>query len=137
MAGETTDDSHGMFRDWMRLCYSRDYENLIQWSDQFGRLSKVGQKSLFQYGLEILRNSLTFNYGQENLVRLEADEKEFVEKFQTVMNPGLIEGLSQQLETACYHLERNANSKILFMDLSLSISKLFQSRHAPENRNPQ
>lgn len=125
IASETPDDTHGMFRDWMRLCYSRDFENLTQWADRFGGLSKVGQKGLLQYGLEILRNSLIFNYEQENLIRLESEEREFVEKFHKVMSPQRIEHLSQGLEKACYHLERNANSKILFLDLSLSISRLF------------
>ncbi len=125
VATETPDDSHVMFRDWMRLCYSRDFEKLAQWAEQFSRLTKVGQKGLFQYGLEILRNSLIFNYEQETLVRLESEEKEFVEKFQAVMSTHRIEQLSGWLEDGCYHLERNANSKILVLDMSLTISRLF------------
>jgi DNA polymerase III subunit delta' len=37
-----------------------------------------------------------------------------------------IEHISRQLNEAYYHIERNANAKILFLDLSLNISSLMK-----------
>ena len=36
VATSTEDDSHKMFREWMRLCYARDFSKLVDWSEKFG-----------------------------------------------------------------------------------------------------
>ena len=124
---QVEDDSHRLFRDWMRLCYIKDYTEMVEWSDAFQKLNKLGQKSMFQYGLNIMREVLMLFFSKEKLSRMQGEELDFIENFGKVMNPEKVEFVTRQLNQAFYHLERNANPKILFLDLSLSIAKILRS----------
>ena len=119
------DDSHKMFRDWMRLCYTGNFTELVKQSEEFSRLKKISQKKLLQYGLSILRETLLSIYQIHDLIRFQGEERAFVENFGKVMKAKLVEQISKELNEAIYHLERNANAKIMYLDLSLTIASLF------------
>jgi DNA polymerase-3 subunit delta' len=112
-------DHHEWFREWMRQCFRADVTQLVDQTEKFAKLSKESQKNLFQYGLTMFREALVWQQGAESLVRLEGDELEFIKGFAKVVKPGNSEVLYKHFNDACYHLERNANAKILFMDVSL------------------
>jgi DNA polymerase-3 subunit delta' len=125
---EVEEDHHVFFRDWMRICYKRNnLADLVEWGEVFHKMGREVQKSLLQYGLNMLRETLVFNYGGNELVRLQNDDLKFVEGFSKVMGESKIEGISKEINDAYYHIERNANSKIVFLDLSLTISGIFKS----------
>jgi DNA polymerase-3 subunit delta' len=119
---EVDEGNEDMFRTWMRLCYSRDFGAMVQWSEDFTKMGREGQKNFFQYGLNMLRETLILRYGGEDLLRLQDEEKKFIENFSKVLDQEKIEYISKEISSAHYHIERNANPKIIFLDLSLSIS---------------
>ena len=123
LANEIEDDSHQLFRDWMRLCYVRDYSKMVAWSDVFHKQNRMQQKSIFQYGLNILREVLVTSFADAGLSRLSGEEKDFVQNFAKVMDSNKIDVISDLLNQAHYHIERNANQKITFLDLSLQVAK--------------
>ena len=47
--------------------------------------------------------------------------------FSALMTERNVEGLRAELETAHHHLERNANPKVLFMDLSYRLMGLLRA----------
>lgn len=127
LLSDVEDDSHEVFRDWMRLCYVKDYSNLVAWTDKFQKLNKIEQKSVFQYGMNIMREVLVGFYDNDRLLRLQGAEKEFVDNFSKVMDAEKVDLITQHLNQATYHLERNANVKILFLDLSLAIARIIRN----------
>jgi DNA polymerase-3 subunit delta' len=64
-----------------------------------------------------------FNFGSPNLLRHTGDEKEFIVKFSRFVNQRNYEKLLEEFNSAFYHVERNANPKILFMDLILKTNE--------------
>jgi DNA polymerase-3 subunit delta' len=122
---ETEDDSHDFFREWMRLCWSGNLGGIVKKADEYHALRKISQKNIFQYGLNILRESLAQNYLETDIQRLFGKEQEFLDNFAKVLGFEVITKLSNEFNSAAYHLERNANTKILFTDTSLLISKIF------------
>ncbi|MTI30916.1 ATP-binding protein [Xanthovirga aplysinae] len=119
-------DNQQMFRDWMRLCYSFDLTQLSQWTERFHKLSKAAQQTFLQYGLSLLRDTLLSHY-EKGLIRQEGEELKFITNFAKVVSPDRLEKMVNKLSEACYHLERNANPKILFLDLSLQIAKTIKN----------
>ncbi len=126
---EVEDDSHIMFRDWMRLCFMGNFPELVSWSDKFRKMSKVEQQTLFHYGLSILREALITKSNEMSLSRLMGEELEFIKKFIKVLDMDTIQKITQELNEAYYHIERNAHSKILFLDVSLRIVEIFKKTH--------
>ncbi|WP_186756066.1 DNA polymerase III subunit [Echinicola salinicaeni] len=129
LADQVVDENTAKFRDWMRLCFTLDINNILSWSDNFQTLDKEGQKALFLTGLNILRESLLKRSQLEDLMRTAPNDREFIENFSLkALTENKILSIYQLLNTAHYHLERNANAKILFADLSFSMAKVLRKK---------
>lgn len=129
LLSEIENDSHDLFRNWMRLCYSKRYEELVKWTDSYAAMNKVAQKSLIQYGLNMLREMLLVQNDIQELRRISYEEEsEFVTKFaNTLTDESKIERIFSLFSTFLYHLERNINVKIAMLDTSLKINSIIRS----------
>ena len=58
---------------------------------------------------------------------------EFISKFSQVLNLSKAEAIAKELEKAQYHIERNANPKILFLDVSLTLVKILKFNSFRQN----
>jgi DNA polymerase-3 subunit delta' len=126
LAREVEDDSHRMFRDWMRLCYVGDLIELTNWTEKFNMMNNVAKQTLFQYGLSMMREALIASNNELKLSRLMGEELEFIKRFSQFLTLESIEQISDVLNEAYYHIERNAHAKILFLSVSLKIYEIFQ-----------
>jgi DNA polymerase III subunit delta' len=109
------------FVQWMRICYKRSVPDTIIWVEQIAKSGRETQKSFLKFCLQMFRNSIVGHYTQGQTVVMTNDQKAFLEKFSPYINHNNIVLLSKAIDDAHYHIERNANPKILFMDLSLKI----------------
>ncbi len=111
------------FRNFMLISLKFDAIKAVSWIDENSKIGREKQKQFLQYGLEIFRDCLMFNFGSPNLLRHTGDEKEFIVKFSRFVNQRNYEKLLEEFNSAFYHVERNANPKILFMDLILKTNE--------------
>ena len=123
---QVEDDSHALFRDWMRLCYTWDFTKLVAWAEDYQKLSKTGQRTVLQYGINLLREALISGVGADELIRLFGDEVEFVKNFGKVLSPDKISGMYEVLNQMLYYLERNASPKIQMLNLSLDLARILR-----------
>ena len=114
------------FAIWMRAVYKPDFASLVKIADEFDAFPKEYQKGMMEYGLNIFRDLLLWKNGAESLVRLEGEELTFVQNFSKVVKLGAIELIVNELSQTHYYLERNGRAKILHLDLSLTIARLFK-----------
>lgn len=112
------------FQSFMRLAFSFDFPKVLAWVDENAVLGREKQKRFFQYGLEVFRDCLMYNYGNRDLVRLNGAERNFLEKFAPFVNQKNYEKLIEEFNSNYYYIERNANPKILFMDLIIKCNAL-------------
>jgi len=127
------EDNHDMFRDWMRLCFQlyRSPSNLTElnrWTEAFGTLGREGQKNMLLYGINIMRETLVFKHSGNALIRLQEADLKFVENFSKQLSDEGIETISNALNDTFYHIERNANAKISFMNVSFQIASVFNKK---------
>lgn len=122
---QTDDDQSDVFGEWMRECWQMKFKELIDKSNAFHRNSKVAQKSTLAYFLNMLRDALIAQYSP-GLLRVRDEEKDFILNFSKAMNSDKLEFMIKEINSGLYHLERNANAKILFLDISLKISSIIR-----------
>lgn len=127
MAEKSEEELFVLFRDWMRACYGLKIHEAAEFAEHFARMGRERQKGLMRYGLHLVRMSLLQAAGASGLVRAAGQEKEFIHRFATMLSEPRAEGLRHELETAHQHLERNANPKVLFMDLSYSVHRTLRA----------
>ncbi len=117
-------DHHEIFVQWMRLCYDgRRTDDLVRMAEEFHRSSKIEQKTLFQYGLNIMRECMITLHAPE-LSRSGEEEKSFLAKFSRLLTINQVEEISEKYNEAIFHLERNGSPKMTFLDTSLQIVKI-------------
>ncbi|MCK5344883.1 MAG: DNA polymerase III subunit delta, partial [Candidatus Heimdallarchaeota archaeon] len=100
LSREVEDDSHKMFRDWMRTCYKGDLTGMVHWSDRFNDLNKAGQQTLFSYGLSIMRESLISMSGETGLLRILGEELDFSKNLVKVLDTEKISLITDALNSA-------------------------------------
>lgn len=121
---ETEVDLVEHFQNFMRYAFNYDFPKIQLWVETNASLGREFHKRFFQYGLSMFRDCLMFNYGSKELVKLNEAELQFLKKFAPFVNSGNYEKLIEEFNAGYYHIDRNANPKILFTDLFGSCNQL-------------
>jgi DNA polymerase III subunit delta' len=116
------------FKQWMRFCFTFDFQSLVKMADEFQSGGKEFQKALLNSGRKVMRDTLIHQYAIDELERIPETEKGFVANFSKVFSTEKIAEVVPKIEEANYHIERNANPKILFLDLSIAIAQIARSK---------
>lgn len=127
MANKNEAELFVFFRDWLRACFRREVVVTVEFGEAFQKMGREKQKSLMRYGLYLIRQCVLQWQGVPELVRVEGQEQEFVNNFSKLLNATNAEGIRREMEAAHYHVERNANPKILFSDLSFKLMGLLRA----------
>lgn len=98
--------------------------NLQNLSEEFQKLGRENQKAFFQYTIWVLREMTLVAQGIET-EKLSESEKIFAVKVAKLLTGDRSLKLFQLFENAIYHIERNANPKILIYDVSFALSRVF------------
>lgn len=115
-----------LFVSLMRAAYAIDAIQLMDVAENLAAQDKENQKNFLLYGLHIFRESLMRNYLGKESENLRIEENNFLKKFARFINNQNISLLSNEFNDAYYHLERNANPKILFTDLVIRLTKMIK-----------
>jgi DNA polymerase III subunit delta' len=118
------DDNSSRFIEWMRACFKKSYGTLVNLSENYHALDKLSQKSLMNYSMNALRETLLAISGAHTINRLQGEELKFVQDFSKVMSVEKIDKSFVLMNEASYHLERNGSPKMIFLDLSLKLAKI-------------
>ncbi|MCF8228348.1 MAG: DNA polymerase III subunit delta [Bacteroidales bacterium] len=122
--GEEEKDSFEEFRNWMRLCYAFKIVEINAFVSSIAKIGREKQKLFLQRAAGTLRKSILINYKLKELARIDDMEKDFMQKFHPFMNPQNGHEIGKEINDAIFHIERNANPSLVFMDLSLKLSAL-------------
>lgn len=105
--------------------------DLISWSEEIAKTGRETQKQFFHFCLDFFRQALLYNYQATDLVFLESKSDNFkLENFAPFVHGNNIMDISDELQNAIYHIERNGNSKIIITDLSIKLTRLLHKKSA-------
>ncbi|WP_190810417.1 ATP-binding protein [Flagellimonas sp. S3867] len=124
------------FVQWVRSAFKAKgnkgaIQELILWSDEVAKTGREVQKQFLNYCLRAMRQALLLNYQATELVYLKIHMEKFdLAKFAPFVHENNIEQIVEELEKAIFHVERNGNSKIIFTDLSIKLTRLLHTKAA-------
>ena len=103
--------------------------DLISWSEEIAKTGRETQKKFLAFALNYFRQAMLMNFGAEELVYMEPRSENFkLEKFAPFVHEANIMDISNELQDAIYHIERNGNSKIILTDLSIKLTRLLHKK---------
>ncbi|OFZ63320.1 MAG: hypothetical protein A3D92_04605 [Bacteroidetes bacterium RIFCSPHIGHO2_02_FULL_44_7] len=125
VASESADQAvfHEQFVQLMRVCYKKNVLDMMSWAEQISGASKEQQKQFLRYGLHMLRQSMLRNYTEDQLTRVSASEDSFLQNFARFITGNNILDFNQLFNNSVYHIDRNANSKILFTNFCFQVMR--------------
>ncbi|MFC4211873.1 ATP-binding protein [Pedobacter lithocola] len=132
LAADNQNDSSGIFTSWLRNGFSNKVPELIDFTEVAAKWGRENQKNFLKYGINYLRECCLIISGAEAMVKLPPLTLETAKKLSThVLTLPMAEAIIAELEKAHYHIERNANPKILFLDVSLQLVKIIKFKTLP------
>ena len=110
-----------MYKNLMRLAYQRKIKDLRKWSEQMAAMGREKQRRWLTYFLRMTRESFVYNFKEQDLNYMTADEEDFAQNFARFINENNILPISDLANLAIRDIGQNANAKIVFFDFALQI----------------
>lgn len=136
--GIADNDFASLFADWLRACYL-GRENMVHWVEYFNsgkhpldeskKPLSIGRKEqilFLQYALFFIRELTMLKINPQSEGRLSPSEQKTATGLLKLLSIGQLDKLMQLFDDSIYYVERNASGKILFMDASLQIHRMFK-----------
>ncbi len=133
LVASTPNENADKFSEWLRMGYGNRVLDLAAFVEQIAGWGRENQKNFLKYGISFLRECSLLLSGADQLVKLPATALETAKKLSThVLDLNMADAIIAELEKAHYHIERNANPKILFLDVSLQLVKIIKFKTFPK-----
>lgn len=133
-----SDTEDALFEEWFILWVRSAFKakgnksaihDLLTWSEDISKTGRETQKQFLQFCLTFFRQALLLNYNASDLVYIEPKNDTFqLEKFAPFVHENNILEISDELQNAMYHIERNGNAKIILTDLSIKLTRLLHKK---------
>ena len=127
MVDQVADEFTRLVRDWFRACYSVNVNDMLDFVDKFSSKDKEAQKSLLHSGINVIREVMLDKSQLAELMRSIESDREFIHNLGVhVLDEEKLMAIYQALNESHYHLERNANVRIVFADLSFRLARIMR-----------
>ena len=120
---EEQDENRRHFIQLMRVCYKKNVLEMMDWSEGISAMSREQQKIFLKYALHMFRQSMLRNYTEDHLTRVSEEEDKFLFNFARFITGNNVFDFMKTFNEAHYHIERNANPKILFTQLCFNVMR--------------
>jgi DNA polymerase-3 subunit delta' len=133
LVANTHNENSEKFAEWLRMGYGNKVLELTAFVEQIASWGRENQKNFLKYGISFLRECSLLISGADELVKLPPLALQTASKLSAhVLDLNMADAIISELEKAHYHVERNANPKILFLDVSLQLVKIIKFKTFPQ-----
>lgn len=124
------------FITWVRSAFKAKGDasvisQLVEWSENIAGSGRETQKQFLHFCLQFFRQALLQNYAVSDLVFIQPKAEGFkFDRFSKFIHSGNILDITQEINEAIYHIERNGNAKIIFLDISIKLTRLLHKKES-------
>jgi DNA polymerase-3 subunit delta' len=126
ITSDETEYNFSRFVSLMRLAYSRKIAEALKWAEDISKAGRERQKSFLYNCLIYTRENLVYNFKYKSILYMTREEEAFATNFAKFINTDNASAMTKIFNDAYYHIERNANSKIIFTDLAFEVMKVIK-----------
>ena len=121
------EDWQGLLRDWLNSIIKTGPIAQTKWVEEISRLGREKQKQFLRYFNHLLEQSIRSKIMGSN-AHLPDNEKDFADRLNRLADISQQQAIIEELDRSTYHIERNANSKILFHALTIKLYHIIQDK---------
>lgn len=133
--GSLNEEFEELFINWVRYAFIAKkkpevLKDIIFWARIISEWNRDKQRDFLNYCIEIFRLALLNNYGAENMVYKKLTMNAFKwDIFYRYIHGANIEMILEEINEADIHIQRNANAKIVWMDLGIKLIRYIHKTH--------
>ena len=120
-------DYISMIKDWLNAILKMGPLAQLKWVEEMSKLGREQQKQFLKYFNHLLEQSIRLKTMGSDLP-LDSDLKDFALRINKIAGVSQMESIVNELDKSIYHIERNANPKMLFMALSIKLYHIIQNK---------
>ncbi|RAJ85606.1 DNA polymerase-3 subunit delta' [Chitinophaga dinghuensis] len=127
------DDYHELLRNWLNYIFTGNRIALQEWIEGISsaKTGRENQKQFLRYFINLLEHTIRLQFIDRSQLAFSEDEMDFSAKLLKLANLEQMEQIVDTLDNAYYHIERNANAKMLFHALSIKLQYIFKKKALP------
>lgn len=114
-------------REWLNAILKGGPLAQMKWVEETSKMGREPQKQFLKYFNHLLEQSIRIKVLGTD-IPLDPDLKDFAVRINKIAGVGQLEAIVQELDKAVYHIERNANPKMLFMALGIKFYHIIQNK---------
>ncbi|HLO39267.1 MAG TPA: hypothetical protein VK173_12275 [Lacibacter sp.] len=122
------EDWQSLLREWLNAVLKTGPVAQVKWVDTVSALGREKQKQFLRYFTHLLEQSIRLRTMGEEHLPLTGAEKDFAIRLNKLCDISQQQAITQQLDEAAYHIERNANAKMLFMALTIKLYHIIANK---------
>jgi hypothetical protein len=109
------------FKTIMRNGWTKNVSAMKAFAEEMSSLGRETQKNFLSFCQRQVRENFMSNLYEPTLIYLNKEESDFAENFHPYVNERNVIDMMDELSLAERHIAQNANSKMVFFDLSMRI----------------
>jgi len=119
------EDWQELVRNWLNSILKTGPVAQTKWVEEVAKLGREKQKQFLRYFNHLLEQAVHYRIQGENLL-ISDTEKDFAARLNRIAGFEQQEAMMREIDQAHYHVERNANAKILFHALTIKLYHIIQ-----------
>ena len=128
LSENSEEDWQILLRDWLNSILKTGPVAQTKWVEEISRLGREKQKQFLRYFNHLLEQAIRVQaMGSGNIV-LPENERDFALRLNKIAGIHQQQAIIEELDRAAYHIERNANAKILFHALTIRLYHIIQDK---------
>jgi DNA polymerase-3 subunit delta' len=121
------EDWQEMLREWLNAILKNGPAAQVKWVDETSKLGREKQKQFLAYFIHLISVSVEMDTTGRKPEVTET-EIDFAARLLKIARIEQLEAMVEELDKSIYHIERNANAKILFMALTIKIYHIIKDK---------
>jgi len=122
------EDWQDLLKNWLNFIVKKRLPDQVKWIDEISKIGREKQKQFLRYFNHLLQQSIRIKVLGVDKVMLPDNEKDFAQRLNKIASVAQQEAIVEELDRASYHIERNANGKMLFQALSIKLFHIIQNK---------
>lgn len=124
-AGE---DWQGLLRSWLNAVVKKQIIVQTKWVDEISAQGREKQKQFFRYCTHLIEQALRLSLIDSEEMLMVESERDFASRLNKMLGIEQLEAIITEFDRAAYHIERNANPKMLFQALTIKLSYIINEK---------
>jgi len=122
------EDWQVLLKDWLNSTLRGGPIAQVKFTEEISKLGREKQKQFLRYFNHLIAQSIRIKIWGADSFAIAASEGDFAQRLNKISSVSQQQAIIDELDKAAYYIERNANSKMLFMALTLKMFNILTNK---------